>query len=229
MSPASGSHGWRWEFEKYIDGLTTLVRWHNGRCVAYGEGLAFLALADAVRARLRTVAAAPDDDAGPDPAELLEAGLARYVDDDAESSWLRPRLGALLGVGSAGSFPREDLFAAWTTFFERVGEGENPIVLVIDDAHHADAGLLAFVDHLIGVARFPCFVVLLSRPGLLDQHPGLAANRRATVRHLTALGESDMASLVDGLVVGLPERCAGRTRVALGGACRSSPSRRCGR
>ena len=41
-----------WEFEKYVDGLETSVRWHTGRCLAYGEGVAFFAVAEAVRGRL---------------------------------------------------------------------------------------------------------------------------------------------------------------------------------
>ena len=43
-------------------------------------------------------------------------------------------------------------------------------MLVIDDAQHADEGLLAFVEYLLAAATFPCFVVLLTRPGL-SRHP----------------------------------------------------------
>ncbi len=45
-----------WEFEKYADGLSGQVAWHRGRCLAYGEGVAFFALAEAIRGRLRSVA-----------------------------------------------------------------------------------------------------------------------------------------------------------------------------
>ena len=38
-----------WEFEKYIDGLVDVVWWHRGRCLAYGEGVAYWALAEMVR------------------------------------------------------------------------------------------------------------------------------------------------------------------------------------
>jgi hypothetical protein len=44
-----------WEFEKYLDGLTSTVRWHRGRCLSYGEGVAFWALGEAVRGRLGLV------------------------------------------------------------------------------------------------------------------------------------------------------------------------------
>jgi hypothetical protein len=37
-----------WEFYKYFDGLPQLTYWHRGRCLAYGEGVTYWALADAV-------------------------------------------------------------------------------------------------------------------------------------------------------------------------------------
>src|SRR5206468_12195536 len=40
-----------WEFEKYIDGLADTVWWHRGRCLAYGEGVAYWALAEMLRMR----------------------------------------------------------------------------------------------------------------------------------------------------------------------------------
>ena len=39
-----------WEFFKYMDGLWT-IRWHRGRCLSYGEGVTFWALAEMVRTR----------------------------------------------------------------------------------------------------------------------------------------------------------------------------------
>jgi class 3 adenylate cyclase len=191
-----------WECFKYADGLQTRTRWHSGRCLAYGEGVAYFALAEAIRGRLAIAAEGQDSDS---PERLLQAGLETYVADAAEREWLQPRLEALLGVGSVGTFPREDLFAAWTDFLQRVGAG-HPVVLMLDDAQHTDEGLLQFVDHLLATATFSCFVVMLTRPGLLEAHPALATNRRASVVHLTPLSDTDMAELVGGLVSGLPEQ-----------------------
>src|SRR5205823_2557720 len=39
------------EFERYIDGLVGDVYWHRGRCLAYGDGIAYWALAEMVRMR----------------------------------------------------------------------------------------------------------------------------------------------------------------------------------
>jgi tetratricopeptide (TPR) repeat protein len=203
--PGVGKSRLAWEFEKYVDGLSTDVCWHRGRCVAYGEGVAFYALADAVRGRLGAAVPDLDDDRDVDPERLLDLGLAEYVADPEEREWLRPRLGALVGTGSVGTFAREDLFSAWATFLERVGAGTDAVVLVIEDAQHADEGLLSFVEHLLTVASFPCFVMMLTRPGLLDAHPTLATNRRSTVVHLPTLSRTDMSKLLGGLVAGLPD------------------------
>ncbi len=194
-----------WEFEKYVDGLNSVARWHAGRCLAYGEGVAYYALAEAIRARLQSLAPHDEAPVEEDQATLLELGLDRFVKDPAEREWLAPRLGALLGIGAAGSHPREDLFSAWTTFLRRTGEDEHPVVLVIDDAQHADDSLLQFLEYLLSVGAFGCLVLLLTRPGLLEENPALATNRRATVLHLEALSEPDVSRLLDGLVAGLPE------------------------
>lgn len=198
-APGIGKSRLAWEFEKYADGLSASVRWHRGRCPSYGEGIAFWALAEAVRSRLGLV----ETDAGDTVGEHLDAGLATWVPDPEEREWLRPRLATLIGLGSAGTFPRDELFSAWTTFFERVGGDGDPVVLVIDDAHHADDGLLDFVDHLLRAARAGVFVLALARPDLLARRQDLGG-RRATVIRLDALEDTAMSALIDGLVVGLP-------------------------
>ena len=56
-----------WEFEKYVDGLVETIYWHRGRCLSYGEGVAFWALTEIVRQRLGI--------AEEDPAEIATAKL----------------------------------------------------------------------------------------------------------------------------------------------------------
>ncbi|MGH3361574.1 MAG: adenylate/guanylate cyclase domain-containing protein, partial [Nocardioides sp.] len=129
--PGAGKTRLGWEFFKYVDGLQTSVRWHSGRCLSYGEGVAFYALAEAIRGRLQILRA--DDDAigtaDEDQSALLALGLDTYVADPDERAWLEPRLGALLGIGAVTTFPREDLFNAWATFLNRVSEDQYPVTL----------------------------------------------------------------------------------------------------
>jgi class 3 adenylate cyclase len=73
-----------WEFDKYIDGINDTVHWHRGRCLSYGEGVAFGALAEIVRGRLGILEG--------DPSELvvqrLVDGLDFHIADSDERSWL---------------------------------------------------------------------------------------------------------------------------------------------
>ena len=69
-----------WEFRKYIDGIAELIAWHSGRCLAYGEGVAYWALAEMVRMRAEIVE-------GEEPAsarEKLRAAVERFVEDPEE-------------------------------------------------------------------------------------------------------------------------------------------------
>jgi class 3 adenylate cyclase/tetratricopeptide (TPR) repeat protein len=188
-----------WEYEKYIDGITHVVKWHRGRALSYGDGVSFWAVAEMVRARLGVVDGDPPALVDEKLGDLLEA----IEPDRDERAWLQPRLAALLGRASAG-FGRDDLFSAWATFFERVA-ADDSVVLVFDDMQHADADLLDFLDHLLDTARYPLFVLTLARPELLDARPGWGSGRRATPVHLEPLGERAMGELVDGLVGGLPD------------------------
>ena len=197
--PGVGKSRLAWEFEKYVDGLTATVRWHRGRCLSYGDGVAFWALAEALRPRLGLTEA----DSGETVTAGLEAGLATFVPVPEERDWLRPRLAALVGASQGAGFAREDLFSAWTAFLERLSEGGNAVVLVIDDAQFADDGLLDFLDSKLATARAPIFVLVLARPELLTRRPELGG-RRASVVRLDPLDDAAMATLVDGLVVGLP-------------------------
>jgi class 3 adenylate cyclase/tetratricopeptide (TPR) repeat protein len=200
-APGVGKTRLGWELQKYVDGLTVNVWLHWGRCPAYGDGVAFSALSAAVRRRI----GADDDAPVPDQHERLRVQLAEVVHDAAERDWLAPRLAVLL-TGGEDSFSHDDLFTAWLTWFERISRGGEPVVWVIDDAHHADDALLDFVEHLAASARFPMLVVLLARQELLDRRPRLAVSRRGTVIGLEGLTDGPMAQLFDALVVDLPPR-----------------------
>jgi class 3 adenylate cyclase/tetratricopeptide (TPR) repeat protein len=193
-----------WEFEKYIDGLKATVWWHRGRCLSYGEGVAFWALAEIVRQRLGI---AEEDPAGT-AADKLAAGLDRFVSDPGERAYVGTRLSRLLGVaapgGSGGPLSREELFAGWRLFFERLA-AQASVILLVEDAQYADSGLLDFLDHLIDWARdLPVFVLVFARPELERARPGFGTGRNRTTLTLDPLDAASMDKLVDALVPGMP-------------------------
>jgi class 3 adenylate cyclase/tetratricopeptide (TPR) repeat protein len=191
-----------WEFFKYLDGLAENIFWHRGRCLAYGEGVAYWALAEMVRTRAKILE-------GEDPQlarEKLQACLAEHVPDGEERAWIGPRLGNLLGLEERVDSDRQDLFAAWRLFFERLADTD-PVVLVFEDLQWADQALLAFVEYLLewsGSQRL--YVLALARPELAEHSPDFARNvRNSTSLGLEPLSEAEITQLLDGYVPGLPE------------------------
>jgi class 3 adenylate cyclase/tetratricopeptide (TPR) repeat protein len=192
-----------WELEKYIDGLADTVLWHRGRCLSYGDGVAFWALAEMVRQRFGIAEEDPSEVA----AWKLAEGLARFVADPVERAYVGARLGRLLGVPAEGdtgvALAREELFAGWRVFFERLAEVA-PVVLMVEDAQHADPSLLDFLDHLVDWARgTPVFVVVLGRPELGSVRSSFGSGRNRTTLSLGPLDGASMGRLLGGLLPGL--------------------------
>jgi len=193
-----------WEFEKYVDGLAETVWWHRGRCLSYGEGVAFWALAEIVRQRL----AIAEEDPAEVAAAKLAAGLDRFVTDHDERGYVGARLGRLLGVAPAGdnnaTLSREELFAGWRLFFERLAV-TGPVVLLVEEAQYADAGLLDFLDHLIDWTRdLPVFVLVFARSELGQLRPRFGTGRNRSTLTLDPLDPASMDQLVDALVPRMP-------------------------
>ena len=178
--------------------------WHRGRCLSYGEGVAFWALAEIVRQRLGIA----EEDPGEVAVGKLAAGLDRFVADPGERAYIGARLGRLLGVAFPGdsgtALGREELFAGWRLFFERLSES-GPVVLLVEDAQYADPGLLDFLDHLIDwVSDLPVYVLVFARPELGQVRPGFGAGRNRSMLTLDPLDPASMDALVDALVPGMP-------------------------
>ena len=193
-----------WEFDKYADGLAEQVWWHRGRCLSYGDGVAFWALAEIVRQRLSIAEEDPADVA----ASKLREGLDRYIPDPEERVYVGARLGRLLGVAvsddGGGPLAQAELFAGWRLFFERLA-AEGPVALLIEDAQYADAGLLDFLDYLIDwVRNLPIYVLVFARPELGQARPGFGTGRNRITLTLDPLDAASMDELVEALVSGMP-------------------------
>ena len=196
-----------WELFKYLDGLSELCYWHRGRCLSYGDGVTYWALAEMTRERFRI---SEGEDVASARAKL-STGLVEYVLDAEERQWVEPRLAHLLGLEEERQ-PREkeDLFGAWRLFFERLSESA-PVVLVFEDVQWADAALIEFVEYLLEWSRnHAVYVVALARPDVHDRHPNWPEARNTTTLALEPLSDEAIGLLLDGLVPGLPDEAQQR-------------------
>ena len=192
-----------WEFYKYFDGLPQLTYWHRGRCLSYGDGVTYWALADMVRMRCRI----GEEEEPAVALEKLHAALEEHLTDPEERAFVEPRVAQLLGLAEHEARDKQDLFAAWRLFFERLAD-VYPTVLAFEDMQWADASLLDFVEYLLEWSRnSPLYVITLARPELAERRPTWGAgHRNFTSLYLEPLSESAMEELLAGLVPGLPDR-----------------------
>jgi class 3 adenylate cyclase/tetratricopeptide (TPR) repeat protein len=190
-----------WEFYKYFDGIAESVYWHRGRCLSYGEGVTYWALADMVRMRCRI----GEEEEPASARAKLTATLEEHILDVDERAFIEPRLAHLLGLAEHQARDRQDLFAAWRLFFERLA-ATYPTVLAFEDMQWADESLLDFVEYLLEWSRSsPVFVLTMARPELLERRPTWGAGQRNfTSMYLEPLSPEAMEALLAGLVPGLP-------------------------
>jgi predicted ATPase/class 3 adenylate cyclase len=196
-----------WEFEKYIDGLAADAWWHRGRCLAYGDGVAFWALGEMVRMRAGIV---EDEETAP-ALEKLRAALDEHIPDSEERRFIEPRLAQLLGLEARGPGDQENLFSAWRIFFERLADAA-PTILLFEDLHWADDALLDFVEYLLDWSRDrPIFILTTARPELLERRPTWGAAKRSfTSFFLEPLTTAQLERLLEGAVTGLPAELRGQ-------------------
>ena len=200
--PGWASRGWAGSSRSTSMAWPEQVWWHRGRCLSYGEGVAFWALAEIVRQRLGI--------AEEDPPEVAAASWPRGWTGSFPTlvsgrmwvcGWAGCSASPLRQDGGA-PLSREELFAGWRLFFERLA-AEHPVVLLVEDAQYADAGLLDFLDHLIDWARdLPVFVLVFARPELGQARPGFGTGRNRITLTLDPLDAASMDQLVDALVPG---------------------------
>ena len=145
-----------------------------------------------------------ETDAASRATEKLHETVAALVSDAADVQWLERHLRPLLGLEGSdqlGSDRRSEAFAAWRRFFEALAE-QRPLVLVFEDLHFADAGLLDFVDYLADWATgVPILIVATARPELLARRPGWGGGKANSVTlSLAPLSDEETARLVHALV-----------------------------
>ena len=178
-----------------------MITWRRGRSLSYGEGVAFWALGEMVKAQAGIL---ESDGRQSAEAKLTEA-VAAIVLDERDRDWvvrhLRPLVGLEAAASTGGDGGRVEAFAAWRRFFEALAE-DGPTVLVFEDIHWADDALLDFIDLLADRAgAVPLLIVCTARPELLERREHWAGGKtNASTLSLTPLSDEDTARLVGALL-----------------------------
>jgi class 3 adenylate cyclase/tetratricopeptide (TPR) repeat protein len=186
------------EFLGFVDDLSELVYWRQGRCLPYGEGITFWALGEIVKSHAGIV----ENDTPEEASEKLARAVATVVEAPDERDWLRSRLAPLVGLGEqAEAAERDESFAAWTSFLEAIA-ATDPLVMVIEDLHWADPALLAFIEHLADWSSgVPLFVLCTARPELFERQAGWGGGKRNhTAVALSPLSSEETAQLIAALL-----------------------------
>jgi tetratricopeptide (TPR) repeat protein len=196
--PGIGKSRLVYELRRAVETHGDLVTWHRGRALPYGEAVTFGPVAEIVKAQVEIL----DSDSAAIADQKLAAAVAAADPPERErvASQLRPLVG-LGGAGGSSEDRRSEAFAAWRRFFEALAE-QRPLVLVFEDLHWADDGVLDFVDHLVEWATgVPILVVCTARPELLTRRPGWAGGKsNATTISLSPLSDVHTAKLLGDLL-----------------------------
>ena len=171
-TPGIGKSRLAHEFVARLGERATVLQ---GRCLPYGEGITFWALAEMVR----QAAAIHEADGGEDAVAKLEALLAPAEDARAVAEAIAQLAGLVETRGVV-----EEGFWAVRRLFARLAR-DRPLVVMLDDAHWAEPMLLALVENVTRHTELvPILVVCLSRPDLLERRAdwGQKAERSTIVR-----------------------------------------------
>ena len=174
----------------YIEDRPGLVRWRQGRCLPYGEGIAFWALGEIVKAECGILESDSPEEA---EAKLEQAFPAGRPD----RAWLKARLGAARGR-AAGSPLRRRSRSPRGAAASRRGPRRARRSSSSRTCTGRTTALLSFLEHLADWAEgVPLLLLCTARPELYEQHPTFGANARNAQRiNLAPLTDEETAHLI---------------------------------
>ncbi len=199
------------ELERRLGVRPLAPRIRRGRCLAFGQGIAYWPLAEMLRAEFGI---SENEDAEAAGAKLRDRVLP-LLGQEGETEQAERRiapLARLLGVpstegGDAGDHEdpqsaRERFFGVVRSVLEALSH-ERPLVLAWEDIHWADEGTLDLIDYLSRWLRAPVLQVCLARDQLLERRAAWSTSRRAaTVAFLEPLDPQQSQRLVELLLGG---------------------------
>jgi class 3 adenylate cyclase/tetratricopeptide (TPR) repeat protein len=178
--------------DEFVGSLDAQAQVATGRCLAYGHGITYWPVAEAIRHGAGI--------AEGDPPESTAARLREVLGAEPEAERIAAIVGGLLGI--AGSPPAPDeMFWAIRKTFEALARSR-PMVLVFDDVHWGEPTFLDLVEHIADWTRdAPILLVVMARAELLETRPVWGGGKRwVTTMSLEPLSETESEELVASLL-----------------------------
>ena len=182
----------------------------RGRCLPYGSSIVYWPLGEVIRTECEILESDPPALAWDKLSERIGLLLAEPDGEPRSTAARAAVIGRLLGIEApdgGGSGDEKDPGQAREVFFAAVRscvEGmarERPLVLVWEDIHWADDGMLDLIEYLLQWVRAPVLQICLAREQLLERRDGWGHVRRnATTDFLEPLDEDDSVKLITSLL-----------------------------
>jgi class 3 adenylate cyclase/predicted ATPase len=173
------------EFVATLSNATVLV----GRCLSYGQGATYWPLREAVLEAAGLT--------GDEPVGVAETAFKRVLGEGPDTANVIDRLLAVAGYNRDEMVP-DDVPWALRLLLEQLGRSQ-PVVLVVDDLHWAEEGLLDVIEHIADWSRdAPIMLLGLARPEFYENRPTWGGGKlNAMAVSLSALDDAATMSLVE--------------------------------
>ena len=178
--------------EEFIGSLGEQAQVASGRCLAYGQGITYWPVAEAIR-----------NGAGIAEGDAPEAAVARLrevLGAEPEAERVASIVGGLLGIEDSPPAP-DEIFWAIRKTFEALARIK-PLILVFDDIHWGEPTFLDLIEHMADWTRdAPILLIAMARAELLEKRPTWSGGKRwVTTMSLEPLSEVESEELVASLL-----------------------------
>ncbi|HET6657258.1 MAG TPA: adenylate/guanylate cyclase domain-containing protein [Gaiellaceae bacterium] len=182
-SPGMGKSRLVEELVARVGRASAVVR---GRCLSHGRGITFWPIVEIVRKAAGILEE--------DPPEVARAKIAALAPDDAVAR----RIASAVGLSSE-EFPVDETFWGVRKLLEEMAS-TRPLVVVFEDIHWAESTMLDLIEHVLGLAERPIFLVSLARHELLDIRPTWEQLAGSAIVSLEPLSQEDAARVAENLL-----------------------------
>ncbi len=178
----------------------------RGRCLPYGDGVAYWALAEILKSEAGILDSDPPETIAAKATGRLDQRFVGTDEAFRTTEVLLSSIGVALRsdplVGLEPAVARRAIAAAWRRYFESIST-EGPVVALIEDIHWAEASLLDLLESVAGSVSGPVLLVCTARPEVWERRPSWgAAVANANTMALAPLSGADGIELIHRLLAG---------------------------